>query len=534
MPMQSLSRLLTTTTLVLTILVLIGCGSRTRTQQAQRESGTAAERSAPEGLGVPPAVPSEAEPRELPYAKPVTLDGAAPTVEGLQAAVKGANLVICVIDAARADHLGCYGYPRETTPNIDRLAKQALVFEQHFCQYPQTKPSTISLFTSQYPDTHGVFMDGTLDQSTLTMARGLKASGFDTLLFSSNRWASPFLGIGTDFDLVIPSIPGQSANWEDRGQGRPIHLQRSPSWLLAQISVALDRRARTPFFAYIHFLPPHFPYQAPPEMVKLFAGQEPPDYWRGHKEFPQVSEESTAGPHSKPGPDLVNKYDANLRYADWAVGELQLLLQQAGLFDNTLFIVTADHGETLGEHGYNWHPSCPYDEAIRVPLFVKFPGDSGPAGRVHALTQSIDLLPTLFELFDTSYPKNQVQGRSLLPLLTGQADKVNDYIFARTEGQPPCYVVRDLYSSLFLYRGGKLRALYDLEADPRQTRNVFSEEPKVAAGLISAFLAFAEAQRYPPLDFIDPSARPAPSARRGTVKMSEETRRELRALGYLK
>jgi len=228
----------------------------------------------------------------------------------------------------------------------------------------------------------------------------------------------------------------------------------------------------------------------------------------------------------------VNIYDANLRWADWAVGELEALLKQAGLFDNTLLIVTADHGEALREHKYEWHASCPYDEAIRIPLLIRFPGGAGPVGRVGALTQTIDLLPTILDLYQIPYPHDQVQGKSLLPLLTGQVDKVNYYIFCRTSGDWPCYVVRDHHSALLLYRGGKLRALYDLDADPRQTRNIIAEQPARAAALVQAFQAFAESQTYPPLDFVDPEAKPPP--RTGpTIKVEEETRRELRALGYL-
>ncbi|UCC69647.1 MAG: sulfatase-like hydrolase/transferase, partial [Armatimonadota bacterium] len=129
------------------------------------------------------------------------------------------NLLICVIDAARADHLGCYGYPRPTTPNMDRLAEESLLFENHFTQSTETKLSTASLLTSQYVDSHLAFGDRPLPKSAFTMAGGLRGAGFKTLLFSSNLQASPAYGIGTDFqevrwvpDLQAATQPGETAH----------------------------------------------------------------------------------------------------------------------------------------------------------------------------------------------------------------------------------------------------------------------------------------------------------------------------------
>jgi len=269
-------------------------------------------------------------------------------------------------------------------------------------------------------------------------------------------------------------------------------------------------------------------------LKKIFAGKPVPSFWRGKHPFAEIAEKGGPSEHIFPTPGLVNLYDANLLWADWAVGEVERRLREAGLFDNTLFIVTADHGETFGEHGHKWHPSCPYDEVIRIPLLIKFPGENRPAGRVRALTQTIDLLPTIFDLYQVPYPREEVQGRSLVPLLTGEVEKVNDYIFSRTSGTPPAYVVHDLRSALVVYEGRGLSALYDLEADPWQTRNVIEEQPERAAELIEAFREFALTQRRSPLHFVDldaPAAEPPPVPE---VPMSEEDRRELEALGYLR
>jgi len=483
--------------------------------------------------------------------EPLSLTTPTPSPDELSDLVAGANLVICVIDAARVDHMGCYGYSRNTTPNIDRLAAESLVFEQHFCQYPQTKGSTASLFTALYPDTHLTFAWRTMDPSTFTLAEGLKAAGFHNAFFSSNPWASPETGIGEGFDWVRPvrrtvggrrgaggragGVAGPGAALQAPGRGIPAGTRR-PETLLALAGEWLQQAPPQPFSAYLHFMPPHTPYDAPEEMKQLFAGKPVPGYRRGKYPFRGIDDVGGASEHDSPGPDLVNLYDANFLWADWAVGEVERLLREAGLWDNTLFILTADHGETFGEHGYKWHPSCPYDEVIRIPLVIKFPGSGGPVGRIRALTETIDLLPTIFDLYRLSYPSEHIQGRSLVPLIAGEVSKVRDYVFARTSGDPPAYVVRDFHSALLLYygRGGKLRALYDLDADPGQTRNVIKQQPERAAELADAFREFAMAQRQPPLHFLDPDAPTADLPPVPEVTMSEESRRELKALGYLK
>jgi arylsulfatase A-like enzyme len=229
----------------------------------------------------------------------------------------------------------------------------------------------------------------------------------------------------------------------------------------------------------------------------------------------------------------INLYDANLRWADWAVGEVEALLRRAGLLQNTLLIVTSDHGEAFGEHGYMSHTCGVYDESVHIPLIMRFPGGEGAADRIGALTQTVDLLPTLFDLFEVPTPAEQIQGLSLVPLLSGDADRVRDCVFARDEGEPASYLVRSLRYALIAYRGGELRALYDLEADPGQTHNIIDAHPERADELIQAFREFAETQRRQPVDFIDPGAQPELLPGGPAIRMTDEMRRQLEALGYL-
>jgi len=465
------------------------------------------------------------------------LTASSPPVDQLRAAAAGANLVICVIDAARADHVGCYGYARSTTPNIDGLAERGLLFEQHFCQYPDTKPSTASLFTGQYPDTHLTFGTRKMAEGAFTMARGLAAAGLATAFFSSNSWASAAMGVAEDFDAAYVYGDKRSRR-RGSSEGEPsagprVHIIGSdPQSLLDAFCEWLDTKGSSRFFAYLHFMPPHYPYLAPEDMTRRFADR-PPGFSRGPFPFPRVSQEGGPPLHRDPGPELVNLYDANLLYADWVVGQVEAALSGAEVLDKTLFIVTADHGEAFGEHGYTWHTICPYDEALHIPLVVLFPGLQPPSGRVAALTQTIDLLPTIFDVFAIPWPGESVQGRSLLPVLAGQRAGVNEYLFARSSGRPACSVVRDSRHTLLLYEGGELRALYDLHADPGQTRNIVEDDPERAAALAEAFRTFARAQTAPPLNFVDPDAPRPTVPERPRTTMTDEMRDHLKSLGYL-
>ena len=460
-------------------------------------------------------------------ADPAPLTPNLPEVEQLRSAVKGCNVVICVLDAARADHFTCYGYPRDTTPNSDRLAEAGFLLENHFSPCPETRPSTASLFTGQYPDTHLAYDERRLPPGTFTLAQAFRGAGFHTVLFSQNEYASPLWGLGDDFDEAFYEPHLKAAGWQ-----QPFFWQ--PEALLEQVSGWLENKPRTPFLAYLHFIPPHGPYIAPFDIYGHYMDSEPPDARRAPYPFDEV--ETELRQREKPW-DLnlyVNRYDGNLRYADMAVGQLEQMLGKAGLLENTMLIVTSDHGEAFGEHGYKGHTISVFDESTRIPMIMKLPEGAGAGRRLHGLTQVVDLLPTLCDLFEIPYPRQAVQGRSFLPLMAGSAAEVNEFVFARGRGKPPSYAVRNHDYLLILYQGGQLRALYDLRNDPRASQDVIAQEAEAAEKLTEAFRAFARRQTAPPLEFVDPEAQPVQLPDVEMVKPDEEMKRTIRALGYLK
>ncbi len=459
----------------------------------------------------------------------------APADAELKAEVADANVIVCILDAARADHLGCYGYPRDTTPNIDRLAQQSTVFEQHFCQVSYTKASTASLFTSQYYETHMVTFKRDLPKSKFTMARGFEDAGIRTVLFTSNHFAGPKTGACHSFRETF--TPREASKAKREGERR-----RGPEPLLRLVEGWLGENGDSRFFAYIHFLPPHRPYEQPGEMTEMFSGQPSPGYHEGKYhprayDFPIIrrpNEDNPAlTPPDMPVRDWINHYDANLRYGDWAVGELERVLREAGLLEKTILIITSDHGEAFGEHGFVLHTPAIHDELGRIPLLVRFPGGTR-AGRTASLTQSVDLLPTIFDLLEIPYESRTIQGRSLLPLLAGETDRVNDYAFTRALFDWEKYMVRGERYALLLYGNGLWRALYDLESDPEQKYNVISQNPKVARERLEVFRAFAETQYRPMMNFLDPNIPATPFPKAVQDDLESDVKKELRDLGYLK
>ncbi len=410
------------------------------------------------------------------------------------------------------------------------------MFEWHFSQSSFTKTSVASLFTSQYPDTHLALGRRTYAGSPTTLARGLGEAGFETALFSRNPQAGPPTGNGAHFEEAYTDRDVSRFRRANEGVAPPEALLRLFSTWLGKTR---DRR----FFAYIHFIPPHLPYKQPREMTALFEGKRPPNYdpgrYRpGQCDFGVKLEMDDRFP---PLPEWINLYDANLRYADWLMGEVGRVLRDAKVYDSTLLVITSDHGEAFGEHGYVEHQSAIHDEATHIPLILRFP-KGAVARRVEGLSQTIDVLPTLFELLNVPYRRDGVQGRSLVPLITGEADSVNDYVFLRSYIDPRSHgrpgdqnkaMVRGRQYALLLYGNGRWRALYDLGADPEQRRNIIEEQPGRAQELLEVFKEFARVQANPITHFADPSARPAPLPKAPSVELTPETKRQLEALGYV-
>ena len=275
------------------------------------------------------------------------------------------NVVLISIDTCRADHLGCYGYSAGTTPNIDALGHGGLRFTSVITPYPMTLPAHCSMLTGTYPKTHGVRWNAdTLGEANPTLARVLRGAGYQTAGFVGGLPLSARFGLGQGFETYDDKFPRTGPGIEPERKAEEVS-RRGMAWL--------EKHDGQPFFLFLHYYDPHFPYDPPPP-------------------FPQT-------------------YDGELAYVNHWIGKVMEKLHALGRDDDTLVAVTGDHGEGLGEHGEKEHGFLVYQNTLEVPLIVRYPGC--PQGRqIDAKASLIDLVPTLLGLLRVDVPR-QVQGQDL-------------------------------------------------------------------------------------------------------------------------
>ncbi len=409
------------------------------------------------------------------------------------------HIVLIVLDAARADHFGAYGYERETTPNIDRLAAESLLFEQAVAECSYTLCSMSSLLTGLDYVQHGMIAkDLTLQDGVRTLAETLRDAGYLTVGFTGNPNNSTITGTHQGFDELYEI-------WESHPKiitRRTIHrLGKEPGG--------------QPLFLMVHFVPPHEPYAPDPE-YEVFGDPGYSGPVTSDRAFTRAVYAEEIELDDADRAEMVSLYDGNLRMADEAVGRILKNLKRRGLFDDALVIVTSDHGEAFLEHGRVGHNTTIYDEMLRVPLIVKLPrGTSADGVDTQRLVTLGDLPPTIYRLLGLESPA-QVRALDLLAP-AGEAERV---LFLRSaHATEP---VLGLRTGQFkaISRDGQLPELYELNADPGEESNEITEDPVFHAGLS---LLLAQAFREPG------------TLRAGvrTGEISEEDKKMLEALGYL-
>jgi arylsulfatase len=391
--------------------------------------------------------------------------------DGLRRALAGSNVMLVILDAARAQEFGCYGYGRSTTPEIDRIAAEGIIFERAFTPAVYTLGAMSSVWTSQHPDRHHseVSYSARLPKDRLTLAELLSAHGVVSAGFVANAVA----GVGFGFDRGFSEF---HEPFKEKGTGGGMFRDIVPPWLRAH----KDR----PFFAYVHFREPHFPYDPDPPFDTRFGpdGPIPKPMRREMAWITEINQERRKAPPEEVD-HVVRLYDGNLAFADQEVGRIQRALQDEGLLDRTVLIVAADHGEGLYEHGWIGHNVELYETSVHVPLIVRLPAGKGPAGlRVRGLVDLLDLAPTIAEIFGLrgqGGSDREFQGRSLLDAVLGAPGK--PAVLSRTVWDRPRYAIRDERFKFFYDTRTGEQHLYDLEQDPGEVHDRIGIEPLRAA-----------------------------------------------------
>jgi arylsulfatase A-like enzyme len=416
------------------------------------------------------------------------------------------------MDAVRADHLSCYGYSMPTTPALDGLAAGGLVFDRAFAAAPWTPPSHASLFTGTYPSRHGVDVDENLHLSGQypTMAEILSLRGYATLAILPDAHLSEARGFSRGFtDFVeIFRMPYVAFDYNSATSlfrnlvlgrdARAYHSSRLlKNWLHKQV-----RSDAQPFFAFINYKTAHNSYRSPLPFRSRFrispdAGQDSRKlhYYANGGAYPYMAGGLDMTEHDM---QVVQSwYDGAIAYLDHSIRDLREFLIELGVYEDTLIIITADHGENFGDHGLGYHLFCLYDSLIRVPLLMNYPRLGKSGKRIDSLVSLTDVLPTILELIGCDpgdYP--EIQGKSLLPF---DGSEVHDHIFA--EFGRPQYMLKRLAArypqhnfsrydrglqcirttefKLIVGSDGS-EELYHLPSDPAETRNMIKYYPAEA------------------------------------------------------
>ncbi len=322
------------------------------------------------------------------------------------------NLVILSIDTLRPDHLGLYGYPRATSPNLDRFAQRSVVFDQAVTVQVSTAPAHGTILTGRYPGSHGIQRNGMrLNPGVPTLAEIMAERGLATGAFVSGWTLQRHTGLDRGFSVYDDELDGPSAGARRAGD---LTTKAALTWLGAQ--VAAERN----FFLFLHLFEPHWPYDPPAQDALRFL--------RGQYELTTISKPvhinrllsvNRLNPFEQR--EYVARYDGEIFVADRLADRLLDSLDELGVAHNTVVIVLSDHGETLFEREWTMdHGTRPYEEQARIPMVLHIPGDPSAGRRVADQVSLLDVVPTLLDVLGIKNPGG-VQGRSLLPLVRGQA-----------------------------------------------------------------------------------------------------------------
>ena len=368
------------------------------------------------------------------------------------------NIVLITLEATRADRMGFLGARAGLTPNLDRLAREGIVFESAYAQAPSTAPSHATLLTGTYPQFHHVTAAGIpLDASLPYLPDLLHARGYRTAAFVGSITLDPQSGFAPGFDRGLDAYDA-GYHLPQPGEGRYQTVERRAEEVVARATSWLGRSQRTPFFLWVHLNDAHAPYEAPPPFAARHA---------------------------------ASRYDGEVAYTDAAVAKLLAALRARKLYDDALIVVVADHGESLGAHGEDTHGVFLYDETLHVPLVLKLPKNQMAGRRIAGRVRLVDVAPSLLEAAGLPVPP-AMQGQSLLRVArtTPNADQ-------------PAVALSDSprldfgWSALESWRAGKyllIRAptpeLYDLSADPGATRTLAQSSKAVFDTLAAQLESF--------------------------------------------
>jgi len=399
---------------------------------------------------------------------------------------KGITIILVSLDALRPDHLHCYGYCRETSPCIDALAEESVLFENAVSQSHWTLPAHMSLMTSLYPSTHKVYVERELEKSKITLPQILRKHGFTCFGMATHTRLRPEYGFARGFDSYIYKEYDLQAK---RATAEEVTLRAANF-----ITEAKDKDT----FIFLHYFDIHTPYMPPGRYAALFDTTYTGDVTgRDFRSFTKPVDNIFADPRCEISErdlaHMIALYDGEVAHIDSSVGMLMNHLKAAETYENTMIILTSDHGEELWEHKSIGHNTL-YDEVIRVPLIIKLPEQMDQKKIKKVVQGSIDIFPTVLDVLGIPSPP-QVQGNTLLPLIENPSKKwhseayserlsgwnSNEYgIAVRTGHYKYIYTTRfNTHDFTSFQKHDEMKELYNMDLDPHETQNIVHTEEEV-------------------------------------------------------
>jgi arylsulfatase A-like enzyme len=431
------------------------------------------------------------------------------------------RVVLVTIDTLRADHLSTYGYPIDTAPFLDSLADESVVFTRAFAHSSTTRPSHASILTALYPLQHRVQNNtDILDESFLTLAELLHGRGFRTAAFVSSISVHGESNLGQGFEI----FEGPTEHVWKRDKRKAPYRRADETTDLA-IRWLESQATRGEFFLWVHYFDPHRPHQPPERHLDAVLPRDANER-EDHVEFLETQHRLDV---STVKLDDIFEYDAEIRFVDAELERLYRALDDRGLNDGAMWIITSDHGQGLGNHGWFGHHKNIYNEQIRAPLVVHFPGHPR-RDRVDEIVEHVDIVVTLADLLgaDLDAQPAPIQGRSLVPLLRGEATgrhreyafgerRRSDVVVKRSQEPGERYSLQNReYKYLWFSEGPD--EFYRLTDDPYETRDLIDDDS----------LPSKDRLRETLLDLVT-----ALRAEGEAEVVSDEVRERLKALGYV-
>ncbi|MFT4540788.1 MAG: arylsulfatase A-like enzyme, partial [Planctomycetota bacterium] len=423
------------------------------------------------------------------------------------------NVIILTIDTLRADHLGCYGYFRNTSPNIDAFAAESILFERCIAPMATTLPVHTSLFTGVWPFEHGAIANVKKDRKRYATTPHLK------------RAAQVFKEAGYRTAAIVSALPlkktyGLKNGFKTYDDPKTPQRQGAKTTKLA-LNWLREQPSDAPIFLWVHYFDPHGPFEAPEPYGSMFKSDEELEAHIAARGFSETALRPTGKKNIlRPG---LNRYDGEIRYTDDQVGTLLNHLRSQESWDNTYFLLLADHGESLNQHDQPGHGQS-WNEQLHVPCILRIPGMD--AGRNDSVISVVDLLPTLLSRLELESADDFLAQSTGVDVLT--ADYESRPILSQSSerqeilgGQPNFSLTTTRWKSIITEDGQGL--LFDLKQDPHELADLGEERPEVL-----------EKMRAHTLDMLRVMKQRGESLEAGkVVPLSEEDSKALRSLGYL-